>query len=273
MRKILIAGIGSVLVGDDGIGPYVVRRLEATYAFDEGVEIEDLGTPALDLIDHIAGLDVLIVVDAVENGKAVANVRIFQRLNSASTHVGLAHSNHETDHDRPFHQSLPVLCTGREMFVDMHRVLVHAQQAEQRIVELGNGAAGPMPEFLSGLQVFEITAVSGRDQATEDSTNAPIALSRELGASKEIPGVHLRHHWAGSQIGRAVLFVLVNVGHHGHQLPAVVRQSLQFALIHLPVLGRRRFMRQYRLQFIPRSQGPFALLRPKHQRSHGGRAA
>jgi len=78
MRKILIAGIGSVLVGDDGIGPYVVRRLEATYAFDEGVEIEDLGTPALDLIDHIAGLDVLIVVDAVENGKAPGTITLYR---------------------------------------------------------------------------------------------------------------------------------------------------------------------------------------------------
>ena len=58
MKNILVAGIGSVLLGDDGIGPYVVRMLEANYAFDEGVEIEDLGTPALDLIDHIAGLDV-----------------------------------------------------------------------------------------------------------------------------------------------------------------------------------------------------------------------
>ena len=46
------------------------------------------------------------------------------------------------------------------MLVDMHRVLVHAQQAEQRIVELGDGAAGPVPEFLARLQVFEIAAVA-----------------------------------------------------------------------------------------------------------------
>lgn len=79
MRRILIAGIGSVLLGDDGIGPYVVRSLEANYVFDEDVEIEDLGTPALDLIDHIAGLDGLIVVDAVENGKEAGTVTLYRK--------------------------------------------------------------------------------------------------------------------------------------------------------------------------------------------------
>jgi hydrogenase maturation protease len=79
VKRILVAGIGSVLLGDDGIGPYVVRSLEANYVFDEGIEIEDLGTPALDLIDHIAGLDALIVVDAVENGAAPGTVTLYRK--------------------------------------------------------------------------------------------------------------------------------------------------------------------------------------------------
>lgn len=79
MKKILIAGIGSVLLGDDGIGPYVTRTLEANYVFDEGIEIEDLGTPALDLIDHVAGLDALIVVDAVKNGEAPGTITLYRK--------------------------------------------------------------------------------------------------------------------------------------------------------------------------------------------------
>jgi len=46
----------SVLLGDDGVGPYVTRLLAALYEFEEGVEVEDLGTPALDLVDRISGL-------------------------------------------------------------------------------------------------------------------------------------------------------------------------------------------------------------------------
>ena len=65
VRKTLIGGIGNVLLGDDGVGPYVVKILESMYDFEESVEIIDLGTPALDLTHQIVGLQSLILVDAV----------------------------------------------------------------------------------------------------------------------------------------------------------------------------------------------------------------
>ena len=37
MRQALITGIGNVLLGDDGVGPYVVRLLESMYSFEESV--------------------------------------------------------------------------------------------------------------------------------------------------------------------------------------------------------------------------------------------
>ncbi len=79
MKRVLIAGIGNVLLGDDGLGPYVLHQLEAGYRFDEGVQLEDLGTPALDFIDHIAGLDALIVVDSVETDRAPGTITLYRR--------------------------------------------------------------------------------------------------------------------------------------------------------------------------------------------------
>jgi hydrogenase maturation protease len=78
MKRVLIAGIGNVLLGDDGVGPYVLRSLEVSYSFDEGVVLEDLGTPALDFIDHIAGLDALIVIDSVDNGKTAGTITLYR---------------------------------------------------------------------------------------------------------------------------------------------------------------------------------------------------
>ena len=78
MKQLLIAGIGNVLLGDDGLGPYIVNQLDSAYCFDEGVQLEDLGTPALDFIDHIAGLDALIVVDSVDNGKAPGTITLYR---------------------------------------------------------------------------------------------------------------------------------------------------------------------------------------------------
>jgi hydrogenase maturation protease len=65
VKRALIGGIGNVLLADDGVGPYVVRLLESMYAFEENVEIADLGTPALDLTHQIVGLHSLILVDCV----------------------------------------------------------------------------------------------------------------------------------------------------------------------------------------------------------------
>ncbi len=79
MKRILIAGIGNVLLGDDGVGPYVLHQLENSCSFDPGVTLEDLGTPALDFIDHIAGLDALIVIDSVDNGKIPGTITFYRK--------------------------------------------------------------------------------------------------------------------------------------------------------------------------------------------------
>jgi hydrogenase maturation protease len=79
MRQVRIAGVGNILLGDDGVGPSVVRLLESAYAFEPGVEVQDLGTPALDFIDYLAGVDVLIVVDSVDNGKEPGMLTLYRK--------------------------------------------------------------------------------------------------------------------------------------------------------------------------------------------------
>jgi hydrogenase maturation protease len=65
VSRALIGGVGNVLLGDDGFGPYVVQLLDSLYSFAGNVEIADLGTPALDLTHRIVGLDLLILVDSI----------------------------------------------------------------------------------------------------------------------------------------------------------------------------------------------------------------
>jgi len=69
----MIGGIGNVLLGDDGVGPYVARLLDARYEFETGVEVADLGTPALDLIDQISGRDAVILIDSVDSDATEAS--------------------------------------------------------------------------------------------------------------------------------------------------------------------------------------------------------
>ena len=77
--KILIGGIGNVLLGDDGVGPYVARLLDARYEFDDGVEVIDLGTPALDLIDQLSGKDAVILVDSVNTAADPGAVVLYRK--------------------------------------------------------------------------------------------------------------------------------------------------------------------------------------------------
>lgn len=69
MKRILIARIGNVLLQDDGFGPCVVRMLAARYRFGSDVEVADLGTPGLDLIDYLIGRDSVILIDSVKSGQ------------------------------------------------------------------------------------------------------------------------------------------------------------------------------------------------------------
>jgi hydrogenase maturation protease len=77
--RIVVLGIGNVLMRDDGFGPYVVRQLGARYEVPDGVEIIDGGTPGLDFHPFFDGTRVLIVVDTVQLDAPVGEVRVYRR--------------------------------------------------------------------------------------------------------------------------------------------------------------------------------------------------
>ena len=74
MKRIVIGGIGNVLLGDDGVGPYAVSLLEENYSFPDHVDVIDFGTPSLDLLEHIAGAETVILIDAAENGESAGKL-------------------------------------------------------------------------------------------------------------------------------------------------------------------------------------------------------
>jgi hydrogenase maturation protease len=76
---IRIIGLGNVLMGDDGFGPYVVRTLESLYAFPASVTLTDAGTPGLDLTPFVSDADAVIFVDSVNASVPPGTVRVFSR--------------------------------------------------------------------------------------------------------------------------------------------------------------------------------------------------
>jgi len=72
--RIIVAGVGNVLRGDDGFGIAVAARLLERASPPE-VEILDIGIGGIHLVQELfAGADALVVVDALDLGKPAGTV-------------------------------------------------------------------------------------------------------------------------------------------------------------------------------------------------------
>jgi hydrogenase maturation protease len=78
-RRIGVLGIGNVLMGDDGVGPYTVKQLEARYEFPEHVELQDVGTPGLGITSVFSEYDAVILIDAVNAKKNPGEVKVYRK--------------------------------------------------------------------------------------------------------------------------------------------------------------------------------------------------
>lgn len=78
-RRVAVLGLGNVLMGDDALGPYAVRQLEAHYEFPEQVSVLDLGTPGLDLLPYLEDVDALVLVDTVRTEAPPGTLRLYRR--------------------------------------------------------------------------------------------------------------------------------------------------------------------------------------------------
>jgi hydrogenase maturation protease len=63
--RLLVLGLGNVLLGDDGLGAAVVARLEREFLMPPGVHLADGGTLGLSLLGLLAESDHVILVDAI----------------------------------------------------------------------------------------------------------------------------------------------------------------------------------------------------------------
>ena len=90
MKKILVAGVGNIFLGDDGFGCEVARRLVAAgHTFPEGVRVEDYGIRGLHLALEIAnGYDLVILIDTVSQGDAPGTITVLE-VDTASTGGGV----------------------------------------------------------------------------------------------------------------------------------------------------------------------------------------
>jgi hydrogenase maturation protease len=77
-RRILVAGIGNVFLGDDGFGVALADRL-ARRALPAGVEVVDFGIRGMDLAyAMLDGYDAVVLLDAAPRGRAPGTLYVIE---------------------------------------------------------------------------------------------------------------------------------------------------------------------------------------------------
>lgn len=68
-KRVVVLGVGNVLMADEGIGIQCVQQLERERLLPEWVTLIDGGTSTHELLEDLENLDVLVIVDAVASGR------------------------------------------------------------------------------------------------------------------------------------------------------------------------------------------------------------
>jgi hydrogenase maturation protease len=152
--RILIAGVGNVLLQDDGFGPHAIAHLQSQYEIGNQVELLDLGTPGLDFVDYLVGRDLLIIIDALAFGGEPGEVLTFdhQQLRERLPNIRLS------AHQPCLQETLFTAETGGVCPKEV--VLVGVVGASFDVsTELSPAVAGAMPKALA--EIVDIVKRNG----------------------------------------------------------------------------------------------------------------
>ncbi len=95
-NKVVIIGVGNLLLMDEGIGVHVINELEKQ-KLPQNAGIYDGGTGGFKLIDLIHGVRMVIFIDAVDTCKAPGAITTFKSEDVRSIYHKKKYSLHDTD--------------------------------------------------------------------------------------------------------------------------------------------------------------------------------
>jgi hydrogenase maturation protease len=141
--RVLVAGIGNILLQDDGFGPQAIVRLESEYEFSDEVELLDIGTPALDFVDYLVGREIVILLDALSCGGEPGELLVYEQAQLRQHLPGMRLSAHQPCLNE-------TLVAAETAGIDLKRVLLIGVVGSGFDVgtELGPQVSATMPKAL-----------------------------------------------------------------------------------------------------------------------------
>ncbi len=95
-KRILVLGVGNILLRDEGVGVRVVHELMARYEFPQNVRVVDGGVLGLKLTGTLMEADEVVVVDAVRGGGEPGTIYRFE-WKARPSHIHYKDSLHQID--------------------------------------------------------------------------------------------------------------------------------------------------------------------------------
>ena len=160
--RVLVAGIGNVLRGDDGFGVLVLEALKDRFKDDPSVTLVETGIAGVGLVQHLMdGFDTLIIADAVQRGVQAGQVLVLEPDLAGLARTRTAQIDmHQTDAEGVMRMASAVGCLPAHVWIvgceaegcdDLGAALsepVRAAipEAVSKVIALVNGALARNPE-------------------------------------------------------------------------------------------------------------------------------
>ena len=75
--RVLVLGVGNLLMGDEGVGIHILRQLEHEKVVP-GVRLLDGGTGGVNLLTEFDGADDIVLIDATRDGRPAGTISFLQ---------------------------------------------------------------------------------------------------------------------------------------------------------------------------------------------------
>ncbi len=147
--RVLIIGVGNLLMGDEGVGIHVMRALEVAPAIP-GTVLLDGGTGGINLLEAIERAPRVIMIDATRDGKPAGTVTLLRPDRVADLPHGL--SAHDFGLKDLF---AAAALLGR--FPEIHLYTISVETVRPMSLELSRPVEAAVPEV-----VYSVEALAAR---------------------------------------------------------------------------------------------------------------
>ena len=77
-QRAVLLGVGNILLSDEGVGVRLVERILDRHRLPAGVAVLDGGTCAMEMLEDLEHLDLLVIADCVRSGRTPGSVVVLR---------------------------------------------------------------------------------------------------------------------------------------------------------------------------------------------------